>query len=161
MRRGFEAAGGRCIFTSEWDPYAQRTYHANFPDRHEIVGDITDVGADEIPSHDVLLAGFPCQPFSIAGVSKLNSLGREHGFTNKTQGTLFFDVLRILKHHRPAAFLLENVKNLRSHNKGHTFRTICGALEEELGYRISYRVIDAARVCSAAPGADIHCRFPR
>lgn len=143
MRRGFEAAGGKCVFTSEWDEYAQRTYRANFPDDHDIAGDITKVNAADIPRHDVLVAGFPCQPFSIAGVSKLNALGREHGFMNKTQGTLFFDVLRILKHHRPAAFLLENVKNLRSHNKGDTFRTIVGALENDLGYRISYRIIDA------------------
>lgn len=144
MRKGFESAGGRCVFTSEWDKYAQRTYNANFHDEHDIAGDITQVDADDIPSHDVLLAGFPCQPFSIAGVSKLNSLGRDHGFMNKTQGTLFFEVLRILKHHRPAAFLLENVKNLASHNKGDTFRTIIGALKDDLGYHISTRVIDAA-----------------
>lgn len=142
IRRGFEAAGGKCVFTSEWDDYAQRTYRANFPDDHEIEGDITDIDAADIPPHDVLLAGFPCQPFSIAGVSKKNSLGRAHGFMDKAQGTLFFDVLRILKHHRPAAFLLENVKNLKSHNKGDTFATICGALENELGYKISCRVID-------------------
>lgn len=142
IRKGFEAVGGKCIFTSEWDSYAQKTYRANFPDDHEIVGDITKVEAQDIPVHDVLLAGFPCQPFSIAGVSKKNALGREHGFMDKAQGTLFFDVLRILKHHRPAAFLLENVKNLKSHNKGDTFKTICGALENELGYKISTRVID-------------------
>jgi DNA (cytosine-5)-methyltransferase 1 len=144
MRRGFESAGGRCVFTSEWDKYSQQTYNANFPDEHEIAGDITEIDAADIPEHDVLLAGFPCQPFSIAGVSKLNSLGRAHGFMNKTQGTLFFEVLRILKHHRPAAFLLENVKNLTSHNGGDTFRTIVGALENELGYHVSTRVIDAA-----------------
>ena len=144
MRRGFEAVGGRCIFTSEWDEYAQRTYRANFPDDHEIAGDITQVDADDIPEHDVLLAGFPCQPFSIAGVSKLNSLGREHGFMNKTQGTLFFEVLRILKARRPAAFLLENVKNLKSHNKGDTFETILGALRDDLGYHVSAHVVDAA-----------------
>jgi len=143
MRRGFETVGGKCIFTCEWDDYAQRTYRANFPDDHAIAGDITRISASDIPRHDVLLAGFPCQPFSIAGVSKLNSLGRDHGFMNKTQGTLFFEVLRILKHHRPAAFLLENVKNLRSHDKGNTFRTICGALEDDLGYNISFRIIDA------------------
>jgi DNA (cytosine-5)-methyltransferase 1 len=143
MRIGFEAAGGECIFTSEWDDYARRTYRANFPDDHDIAGDITEVDAADIPAHDVLLAGFPCQPFSIAGVSKKKSLGREHGFMDKAQGTLFFDVLRILKHHRPAAFLLENVKNLKSHNKGDTFKTIVGALEDELGYHISTRVIDA------------------
>jgi DNA (cytosine-5)-methyltransferase 1 len=138
LRRGFESAGGQCVFTSEIDEYAQRTYRANFPDDHEIVGDIQGIEASEIPEHDVLLAGFPCQPFSIAGVSKKNSLGREHGFMDKAQGTLFFDVLRILKHHRPAAFLLENVKNLKSHNKGDTFKTILGALENELGYSVHY-----------------------
>nr|WP_281720957.1 DNA (cytosine-5-)-methyltransferase [Nitrosomonas nitrosa] len=142
IRRGFEEIGGKCVFTSEWDEYAQRTYRANFPDDHPIKGDITKIGAGEIPAHDVLLAGFPCQPFSIAGVSKKKSLGREHGFMDKAQGTLFFDVLRIIDHHRPAAFLLENVKNLRNHNGGDTYRTILGALRE-LGYHISDRVIDA------------------
>lgn len=141
IRRGFEAVGGQCIFTSEWDDYAQRTYRANFHDDHHIVGDITEVDTADIPQHDVLLAGFPCQPFSIAGVSKKNSLGRAHGFDDKTQGTLFFDVLRIIKHHKPAAFLLENVKNLKSHNKGDTFATIIGALEDA-GYKLSTRVID-------------------
>jgi len=143
MRRGFEASGGKCVYTSEWNSYAQKTYKANFSDDHEIAGDITKILPADIPGFDVLLAGFPCQPFSIAGVSKKNSLGRAHGFMDKAQGTLFFDVLRILKHHRPAAFLLENVKNLRGHNKGDTFATIRGALENELGYHISFRVIDA------------------
>ena len=142
IRKGFESVGGECIFTSEWDEYARITYRANFPDDHEITGDITNVDATDIPPHDVLLAGFPCQPFSIAGVSKKNALGRAHGFMDKTQGTLFFDVLRILKHHKPAAFLLENVKNLKSHNKGDTFKTMIGALENELGYEVSARVID-------------------
>ena len=142
IRKGFEAAGGECVFTSEWDKYARKTYRANFPDDHKIAGDITEIDAANIPSHDVLLAGFPCQPFSIAGVSKKNALGRAHGFMDKAQGTLFFDVLRILKHHRPAAFMLENVKNLVSHNKGDTFRTIIGALENELGYKITTRVVD-------------------
>ncbi|MBO6906617.1 MAG: DNA (cytosine-5-)-methyltransferase, partial [Parvibaculum sp.] len=144
IRRGFDAAGGKCVFTSEWDTYAQKTYKANYPDDdHEIRGDITEIEADEIPDHDVLLAGFPCQPFSIAGVSKKNSLGRQHGFMDKAQGTLFFDVLRILKAKRPAAFLLENVKNLKSHNRGDTFATIKGALENDLGYHVSTVVIDA------------------
>ncbi len=141
IRRGFESVGGQCVFTSEWDDYAQRTYRANFHDDHHIAGDITKIDAGNIPNHDVLLAGFPCQPFSLAGVSKKNSLGRAHGFEDKTQGTLFFDVLRIIAHHRPAAFLLENVKNLKSHNKGDTFATIIGALEAE-GYTLSTRVID-------------------
>ncbi|MFD2205649.1 DNA (cytosine-5-)-methyltransferase [Kiloniella antarctica] len=142
IRKGFESVGGKCIFTSEWNEYAQKTYKANFPDDHNIVGDITQLEPSDIPVHDVLLAGFPCQPFSLAGVSKKNSLGREHGFMDKAQGTLFFDVLRILKYHRPAAFLLENVKNLKSHNKGDTFETIIGALENELGYKISHQIID-------------------
>lgn len=143
IRKGFEAIGGECIFTSEWDRHAQRTYRANFGDEHSISGDIRAVATEDIPAHDVLLAGFPCQPFSLAGVSKSNSLGRKHGFAHKTQGTLFFDVLRILKHHRPKAVLLENVKNLKSHNKGDTFRTILHSLQD-LGYRVSFKVIDAA-----------------
>lgn len=143
LRRGFESIGGRCVFTSEWDKYSQQTYRANFPDDdHEINGDITKVDVTDIPAHDVLLAGFPCQPFSIAGVSKKNALGRAHGFEDKTQGTLFFDVARIIKHHRPAAFLLENVRNLVGHDKGKTFQTIKDVLTNELGYTIDFRVID-------------------
>ncbi len=107
LRRGFESIGGHCVFTSEWNEMAQRTYAANFHDGddHQFVGDITSVDVAEIPAFDVLLAGFPCQPFSIAGVSKKNSLGRSHGFKCEAQGTLFFDVARILEYHRPAAFL--------------------------------------------------------
>lgn len=143
LRRGFESIGGRCVFTSEWDKYSQKTYAANFPDDdHEINGDITKIDVADIPAHDVLLAGFPCQPFSIAGVSKKNALGRAHGFEDKTQGTLFFDVARIIKHHQPAAFLLENVRNLISHDKGKTFQTIKDVLTEELGYTIDFRVIN-------------------
>lgn len=143
LRRGFESIGGRCVFTSEWDKYSQLTYRANFPDDdHEINGDIRAVDAADIPAHDVLLAGFPCQPFSIAGVSKKNALGRAHGFADATQGTLFFDVARIIAHHRPAAFLLENVRNLVSHDKGKTFQTIKDVLTEDLGYTIDFRVID-------------------
>jgi DNA (cytosine-5)-methyltransferase 1 len=144
LRRGFETAGGACVFTSEWNKFAVQTYRANNPtDTHEIAGDITLLNAEDIPEHDVLLAGFPCQPFSIAGVSKKNSLGRAHGFRDEAQGTLFFDVARIIDHHRPKAFLLENVKNLISHDKGNTFKVICRALTEELGYTIQTRVIDA------------------
>jgi DNA (cytosine-5)-methyltransferase 1 len=142
IRLGFESAGGKCIFTSEWDSYAQKTYTANFGEEHPIHGDITKVEAREIPDHDVLLAGFPCQPFSIAGVSKKNAMGRPHGFECTTQGTLFFDVARIIAEKRPKAFLLENVKNLLSHDKGNTFRVIRDTLEKELGYHISYRVIN-------------------
>lgn len=144
LRLGFEEIGGRCVFTSEWDKYARKTYQANFAnDKHEIAGDITRIDASGIPQHDVLLAGFPCQPFSIAGVSKKNALGRAHGFACDTQGTLFFDVQRVIEHHRPAAFLLENVKNLVSHDKGRTFATIRHVLENELEYDISFRVINA------------------
>ena len=145
IRMAFEAHGGRCVFTSEWNPYAQKTYLANFPESaHTLVGDITQVDERDIPDHDVLLAGFPCQPFSIAGVSKKNSLGRAHGFADETQGTLFFDVARIIAAKRPAAFLLENVKNLVSHDKGNTFRVIRKVLEEELGYQINFKVVDGA-----------------
>lgn len=143
IRKGFDAIGGHCVFTSEWNKFAQQTYAANFRDNHPSHGDITTIGTDEIPEHDVLLAGFPCQPFSIAGVSKKNSLGRKHGFLDETQGTLFFDVARILKARRPAAFLLENVKNLTSHDKGRTFQIILKTLTEELGYKVWHKVIDA------------------
>jgi len=143
LRKGFESIGGECVFTSEWDKFSQLTYQANFRDNHPIAGDITKIDATEIPQHDVLLAGFPCQPFSLAGVSKKNSLGREHGFKCDTQGTLFFDVARIIEHHQPKAFLLENVKNLKSHDKGKTFEVIKKTLTQELGYHIDYIVIDA------------------
>lgn len=145
LRRGFDAIGGECVFTSEWNKYAQQTYLANYHDgdEHELVGDITQVAASDIPEHDLLLAGFPCQPFSIAGVSKKKSLGKAHGFHCEAQGTLFFDVARIIEHHRPKAFLLENVKNLLSHDKGKTFRVIRETLTDELGYHIDWRVIDA------------------
>jgi DNA (cytosine-5)-methyltransferase 1 len=143
MRLGFEAARGHCVFSSEWDEKAQLTYRENFGDSHQILGDITKIAAEEIPQHDVLVAGFPCQPFSIAGVSKKNALGRPHGFECLTQGTLFFDVARIIKHHQPPAFLLENVKNLKSHDRGNTFRVIMETLQDELGYDVHYRVIDA------------------
>lgn len=144
MRLGFEAVGGKCVFTSEWDVACRKTYQKNFPyDDHEIAGDITKVDASSIPRHDVLVAGFPCQPFSIAGVSKKNALGRPHGFRCTAQGTLFFDVARIIEEHRPAAFLLENVKNLVSHDRGNTFRVIQETLRGELGYTVDYRVINA------------------
>lgn len=139
MRLGFESAGGKCVFTSEWDKHAQITYLANFGDMPD--GDITKVDEKKIPDHDILVAGFPCQPFSIAGVSKKNSLGRAHGFLDQTQGTLFFDVARIIKEKRPKAFLLENVKNLRTHDKGRTFKIICETLNK-LGYNLHVEVLD-------------------
>lgn len=144
IRQAFEGVGGECVFTSEWDSFAQTTYATNFANTHQLAGDITQIDAGTIPTHDVLLAGFPCQPFSIAGVSKKNSLGREHGFACDTQGTLFFDVARIIEAKQPKAFLLENVKNLLSHDKGRTFDVIRRTLTEELGYHIQYRVIDGA-----------------
>jgi DNA (cytosine-5)-methyltransferase 1 len=144
IRLGFEKQGGKCLFTSEWNPFAQKTYMENFPltDDHQLIGDITKVNENEVPDHDILLAGFPCQPFSIAGVSKKNALGRPHGFECTTQGTLFFDVARIIAVKRPKAFLLENVKNLVSHDKGNTFNVIQETLKTELGYDIFYKVID-------------------
>ncbi|MBP0114362.1 DNA (cytosine-5-)-methyltransferase [Bradyrhizobium vignae] len=145
LRKGFEPTGGRCVFTSEWDLKCQETYRLNYPDNHEIAGDIRSYAEnpDLIPEHDVLLAGFPCQPFSIAGVSKKNALGRPHGFLCDTQGTLFFDTAQIIAHHRPAAFVLENVKNLERHDGGKTFATILHALQNELGYHVQCRVISS------------------
>ena len=139
MRLAYEQAGGHCVYSNEWNKYSQQTYFANFGEQPE--GDITKVNAADIPDHDILVAGFPCQPFSIAGVSKKNSMGRATGFEDKTQGTLFFDVCRILKEKRPKAFMLENVKNLCSHDKGRTFQVIRESLEE-LDYEIFYKVLD-------------------
>lgn len=143
LRRAFDSIGGRCVFTSEWDKYAQLTYQANYPDNRPIAGDITKVPIEDIPEHDVLVAGFPCQPFSIAGVSKKNALGRKHGFLDEAQGTLFFDVARILRERKPAAFLLENVKNLQSHDKGRTMEVIRKILELDLGYELHVKVLNA------------------
>ncbi|BDX08619.1 cytosine-specific methyltransferase [Planctobacterium marinum] len=155
IRRGFESVGGLCVFTSEWNKFAQRTYKANYhcdPEHHVFNSDIRSVTLSqqqgiseqqayqhinrEVPDHDVLLAGFPCQPFSLAGVSKKNALGRVHGFECQTQGTLFFDVARIIKAKQPVAFVLENVKNLKSHDGGKTFEVILQTLDE-LGYEVA------------------------
>jgi DNA (cytosine-5)-methyltransferase 1 len=143
LRQGFEPLNGRCVFTSEWDPHACKTYKANFPDAEDINGDIKLINPGSVPDHDVLLAGFPCQPFSLAGVTKKKSLGRAHGFRDVTQGTLFFNVVRILEAKQPRAFLLENVKNLRGHDGGNTYRIIRGALEE-LGYTVFDGTIDSS-----------------
>lgn len=140
LRLGFENIGGVCVFSSEIDRFARQTYQANFGD--EPAGDITKINPSEIPRHDVLVGGFPCQPFSISGVSKYASLGRKHGFEDRTKGTLFFDIVRILQHHRPRAFLLENVKNLKSHDQGRTWGVIKTTLEE-LGYTVYTRILDA------------------
>lgn len=139
MRIAFERAGGHCVYSSEWNKYSQQTYFANFGEQPE--GDITLVNEKDIPKHDILVAGFPCQPFSIAGVSKKNSMGRATGFADKTQGTLFFDVCRILKEQRPKAFMLENVKNLCSHDRGRTFKVIQESLDE-LGYEVFFDILD-------------------
>jgi len=143
FRLAFQGAGGKCVFTSEWDKYAKQTYEANFGEFP--YGDIRKVIKSEIPDHDVLCAGFPCQPFSLAGVSKKNSLGRKHGFEDETQGTLFFEIKEILRIKRPKAFFLENVKNLLSHDKGKTFEVIRHSLENQLGYTISWKIIDGAK----------------
>lgn len=142
IRLGFESIGGRCVFTSEWNDWSKKTYQANFGVEVNFIGDIVPYIAEDVPDHDVLLAGFPCQPFSIAGVSKKNALGRPHGFECTTQGTLFFDVARIIAAKHPQVFLLENVKNLVSHNGGRTFEIIMNTLEQELGYHVFWKVID-------------------
>lgn len=150
FRKAFDAIGGKCVFTSEWDKACRTTYQANYVSDHPVEGDIREFTKDDeslakIPAHDVLVAGFPCQPFSIAGVSKKNALGRAHGFRCETQGTLFFDLAQIIEFHKPPVILLENVKNLLSHDGGNTFKVIRKTLEGELGYRIHFRIIDGQR----------------
>jgi DNA (cytosine-5)-methyltransferase 1 len=140
----FERSGGKCVFASEIDKFARQTYEANFG--MTPAGDIKEIDEESIPDHDILTGGFPCQPFSLAGVSKYNSLGYDHGFLDATKGTLFFDIARILKAKQPPAFLLENVKNLTRHDKGKTFKVIQKTLREELGYDVHYEIIDAANV---------------
>jgi len=144
MRLAFERAGGKCVFSSEWNKYAQQTYAENFGKTPD--GDITKIKVADIPDHDILAGGFPCQPFSIAGVSKKRSLNRPDGFDDETQGTLFFDIVRILKQKRPKVFLLENVKNLASHDGGETFKIILRTLKRRLGYDIHFKIIDASPV---------------
>lgn len=139
MHIAYASAGARCVYSNEWNKYSQQTYYANFGIQPD--DDITKVVAEDIPDHDILVAGFPCQPFSIAGVSKKQSLGRATGFEDKTQGTLFFDVCRILKAKRPKAFMLENVKNLCSHDRGRTFKVIQESLAE-LNYKVFFQILD-------------------
>ena len=145
FRLAMEAAGGECVFTCEIDKFCQQTYEANFDLAEPIQGDIRRVEPNAIPEFDVLVAGFPCQPFSIAGVSKKRALGQPEGFDCDTQGTLFFDIERILKARRPAAFVLENVRNLIGHDGGRTFSVIMDTLEDKLGYCVDHRIIDAAQ----------------
>jgi DNA (cytosine-5)-methyltransferase 1 len=144
FRKAFEPSGADCVFTSEWDKFAELTYRANFADdTHQFEGDIRLVDERAVPDHDVLVGGFPCQPFSLAGVSKKNSLGRAHGFLDPIQGTLFFDIARIIAWKQPQAVLLENVRNLLSHDGKKTFAVIRQVLEEDLGYRVHFKVLDA------------------
>jgi DNA (cytosine-5)-methyltransferase 1 len=144
FRYAFERAGCECVFSSDWNEKAQETYEANFG--HRPHGDIHTIAVADIPQHDILCAGFPCQPFSIAGVSKKMSLGKAHGFEDKEQGNLFFSLAEIIEFHQPAAFVLENVKNLQSHDQGRTFEIIYNTLTNALGYNLSWRVIDARSV---------------
>jgi DNA (cytosine-5)-methyltransferase 1 len=143
-RIGFELAGCKCVFASEWDRFAQQTYVANFNEMPE--GDITKVESRSIPDHDILIAGFPCQPFSISGVVKKNSLNRPHGFDDPTQGTMYFEIYRILKDKRPSAFMLENVRYLKRHDQGRTFKLIIQSLTEDLGYTVYHALIDSSKV---------------
>jgi DNA (cytosine-5)-methyltransferase 1 len=144
FRIAFEKTGARCVFSSDYDKYSQATYEANFGERPH--GDIHSIAVADIPAHEILCAGFPCQPFSIAGVSKKISLGRLHGFDDVKQGNLFFSIADIIDFHRPAAFVLENVKNLKSHDKGKTFEIIFRTLTQALGYTVYHKVIDARTV---------------
>lgn len=141
FRIAMQENGGKCVFSSEWDPYAKQTYEANFGEVP--FGDIRKIDSDSIPDHDVLCAGFPCQPFSLAGVSARNALNVAHGFACETQGTLFFDIVRIIKEKRPKIAFLENVKNLISHEGGKTFSVIRNTIEL-LGYSFSYKLIDSS-----------------
>ena len=143
FRYAFERAGATCVFSSDWNEKAQETYAANHGEKPH--GDIHTV-LDIIPDHDILCAGFPCQPFSIAGVSKKLSLGKKHGFEDLEQGNLFFTLADIIQKKQPEAFVLENVKNLRSHDKGNTFRVIHETLTGVLGYTVYHKVIDAINV---------------
>ncbi len=130
------------MFTSEWDKFSVQTYRAWYGDEAIYSGDIRDFDSREIPDHDMLCAGFPCQPFSLAGVSKKNSLGHRHGFDDDTQGNLFFKILDVVDHKRPPVLFLENVKNLKSHDKGRTWRVIEESLAKR-GYTVFSRIVDA------------------
>jgi len=140
---GMKANGGRCVFTSEWDKHAAKTYSAWHTTHSVETSDIRELDIETaIPSHDILLAGFPCQPFSIAGVSKKNSMGRAHGFDDTKQGNLFFAIAEIARIKKPPVMILENVKNLKGHDKGNTWRVISETLDQ-LGYEVRHEIIDA------------------
>lgn len=132
IRLGFESVGGTCVFSSEWDAAACQTYKANFGEQP--AGDITKIRSEDIPDFDILLGGFPCQPFSI--------IGDKEGFNHETQGTLFFEIERILKDKKPSAFMLENVRNLTAHDRGRTFKVIIEHLEA-IGYHVYAKVLNA------------------
>jgi len=144
FRIAFERAGCECMWSCDWDKHAQKTYEENFGERP--FGDIHSIGVAEIPSHDILCAGFPCQPFSIAGVSKKLSLGKKHGFEDEKQGNLFFEIANIIEFHKPRAFVLENVKHLKRHDNGRTFEIIINTLREALGYTVYTKIIDGKAV---------------
>lgn len=144
FRLGFERAGGQCVFSCDWDRHARKTYEANFGE--EPFGDINAIAPGDIPEFDILCGGFPCQPFSIAGVSKKQSLGMKHGFEDQKQGNLFFAIADIIARHRPPAFVLENVKHLQRHDKGRTYQVIIDTLQRRLGYHVHAQVIDARAV---------------
>lgn len=144
FRIAFERAGCQCVFSSDWDKFSQQTYAANFGETPH--GDIHSVAVADIPQFDILCGGFPCQPFSLAGVSKKNSLGRKHGFEDVKQGNLFFSIAEILEVHQPPAFVLENVKHLVRHDQGRTFQIIHDTLTNALGYRVYWRIINAQSV---------------
>jgi len=139
IRIALQKAGGRCVFSSEWNKYSRITYHENFKEWPK--GDITKIRPRDIPDHDVLTAGFPCQPFSLAGISKKNSMNRPVGFDDEAQGKLFFNIRNIIKKKRPSAVLLENVKNLKTHDNGNTFKIIKKSLEK-LHYHVSDDILD-------------------
>src|SRR5215831_8862353 len=141
FRLAFERGGCECVFSCDWNEHAQKTYAANFGEPP--AGDIHKVAVADVLAHDILCAGFPCQPFSIAGVSKKLSLGRKHGFEDKEQGNLFFEIAAMIEYHQPKAFVLENVKNLRNHDQGRTFEIIYNTLTEALGYTVYHKVLDA------------------
>ena len=142
IRLGFEKAGCKCIWSNEIDGHSARTYIENFGNEDFVLGDIKNISSSDLPNFDILCGGFPCQPFSIAGVSKKKSLNKPHGFKDKTQGILFYEILRILREKEPAAFFLENVRNLERHDKGRTFEIIKSSLQE-LGYSFYYKVVNA------------------
>ena len=144
FRLGLEGAGGKVVFSNEWDQHAATTYKAWFGDDEISTEDIRELDPKrDIPLHDVLSAGFPCQPFSIAGVSKKNSLGRPHGFSDLQQGNLFFAICDIISVKKPKVVLLENVRNLLSHDQGKTWKVIIESLSL-LGYEVKFQVINAS-----------------